>query len=72
MRLLAWKVTGAGQYSVWNTDSNGNYIANAIGAVSGTSAALGFERRRRGRPPVSIRSRHYDMNDRPGLSLASK
>ena len=37
---VAWKVTGADQYSVWNTDSNGNYISNSIGVVSGTSAAL--------------------------------
>jgi len=37
---VAWKVAGADQYSVWNTDSNGNYIANAIGVVSGTSSTL--------------------------------
>ena len=37
---VAWKVTGADQYTVWNTDSSGNYVSNAIGAVSGTSAAL--------------------------------
>ena len=37
---VAWKMTGADQYTVWNTDSNGNYISSAIGAVSGTSAAL--------------------------------
>ena len=28
------------QYTVWNTDSNGNYISNVIGVVSGTSTAL--------------------------------
>jgi 20S proteasome alpha/beta subunit len=37
---VAWKVAGADQYSVWNTGSNGNYIANAIGVVSGTSSTL--------------------------------
>jgi Tryptophan-rich Synechocystis species C-terminal domain/Putative esterase len=37
---VALKVTGADQYTVWNTDSNGNYVSNAIGTVSGTSAAL--------------------------------
>ena len=37
---VAWKVTGADQYSVWNTDSSGNYISNSIGVVSGTSTAL--------------------------------
>ena len=37
---VAWKVTGADQYTVWNTDSSGNYITNVVGAVSGTSSAL--------------------------------
>ena len=37
---VAWKLAGADQYTVWNTDSNGNYVSNSIGAVSGTSAAL--------------------------------
>src|SRR5467141_1079600 len=36
---VAWKVTGADHYMVWNTDSGGNYTSN-IGAVSGTSPAL--------------------------------
>ena len=33
---VAWKNTGTGQYTVWTTDSNGNYTGNLIGAVSGT------------------------------------
>ena len=37
---VAWKVTGADQYTVWNTDSSGNYISNIVGVVSGTSTAL--------------------------------
>ena len=37
---VAWKVTGADQYTVWNTDSSGNYITNIVGAVSGTELAL--------------------------------
>jgi protocatechuate 3,4-dioxygenase beta subunit len=37
---VAWKVSGADQYGVWSTDSNGNYISNSLGAVSGTSTAL--------------------------------
>ena len=37
---VAWKITGADQYTVWNTDSSGNYISDTIGAVSGTSTAL--------------------------------
>ena len=37
---VAWKNTSAGLYTVWSTDSNGNYTSNVIGAVSGTSTAL--------------------------------
>jgi len=37
---VAWKVAGADQYLVWNTDSSGNYLSNATDTVSGTSAAL--------------------------------
>ncbi|TWB59174.1 M10 family metallopeptidase C-terminal domain-containing protein [Bradyrhizobium sacchari] len=37
---VAWKVAGADQYTVWNTDSSGNYTSNAIGAVSGKSYEL--------------------------------
>ena len=37
---VAWKVTGADQYTVWNTDSNGNLVSDTIGTVSGTSYAL--------------------------------
>src|SRR6266478_3368613 len=36
---VAWKVTGADQYGVWNTDSSGNYVSS-IGVVSGTSSTL--------------------------------
>src|SRR5262245_4208877 len=37
---VAWKVTGADQYSVWATDSSGNYISDIVGIVPGTSSAL--------------------------------
>jgi len=37
---IAWKVSGADQYTVWSTDSNGNYTSNVIGYVSGSSSAL--------------------------------
>src|SRR6202043_3826109 len=37
---VAWKVAGADQYTVWNTDSSGNYVSNAIGVVSGTTTAF--------------------------------
>jgi hypothetical protein len=36
---VAWK-TGAGQYSIWGTDSNGNYVGNVLDAPSGSSSAL--------------------------------
>ena len=36
---VAWKNTSTGQYTVWTTDSSGNYEGD-IGAVSGTSSAL--------------------------------
>jgi serralysin len=38
--VLAWKNGAADEYTVWNTDSNGNYLWNAIGAVSGSDADL--------------------------------
>jgi serralysin len=38
---VVWKVTGADQYTVWSTDSNGNYLTNVTGyAVSGTDYSL--------------------------------
>ena len=37
---VAWKFPGADLYTVWNTDSNGNYVSDTIGAVSGTSTVL--------------------------------
>ena len=37
---VAWKVTGADQYTVWATDSSGNYISDIVGVVSGTDYAL--------------------------------
>ena len=37
---VAWKVTGADQYTVWNTDSSGNFVSTYRRAVSGTSTAL--------------------------------
>ena len=37
---VAWENTSANEYTVWSTDSNGNYTGNLIGAVSATSTAL--------------------------------
>ena len=36
---VAWKVTGADEYSVWTVDSNGNYISSTA-AMSGSSSTL--------------------------------
>ncbi len=36
---VAWKVTGANQYSIWNTDSNGNRVSSAD-TLTGTSLVL--------------------------------
>jgi len=37
---VAWRVPGADQYQVWDTDSSGNYVSAPLSNVSGTSAAL--------------------------------
>ncbi len=37
---VAWKDSVSGHYTAWSTDSNGNYLSNLIGTVSGTSTAL--------------------------------
>jgi serralysin len=37
---IAWKDVNANQYSVWSTDSNGNYVSNIIGSVSGNDLSL--------------------------------
>ena len=37
---VAWKAAGTDQYTVWNTDSNGNAVSDTIGTVSGSSSAL--------------------------------
>src|SRR6185437_5888522 len=37
---VAWKVTGADEYTVWYTDSSGNYLSSAFIVASGTSSAV--------------------------------
>jgi hypothetical protein len=37
---VAWKMAGADQYTVWDTDSSGNFSGNPIGVVPGATAAL--------------------------------
>jgi Tryptophan-rich Synechocystis species C-terminal domain/Cadherin-like len=42
---VAFKVAGADQYTVWDTDANGNILIDPIGTVSGSSPILaGLER----------------------------
>ena len=58
---VAWKDAGTGLYTVWNTDSNGNYITNVrpgelrvgnklCAAVARSQLPSGLEWRRRSRP----------------------
>jgi hypothetical protein len=37
---VAFKLPGSNLFTIWNTDSNGNYVSDTIGAVTATSAAL--------------------------------
>src|SRR5437899_1876897 len=37
---IAWQVPGTNQFTFWTTDSNGNYISNITGLVSGSSIAV--------------------------------
>ena len=37
---VAWKNGSADQYTLWNTDSSGNYTSDIVGAVSGADYAL--------------------------------
>ena len=37
---VAWKADGADQYRIWNTDTNGNFVSNPVGTVSGSNASL--------------------------------
>jgi hypothetical protein len=37
---VAFKLTGADQYTVWNTDANGNITTNPISSVPGNDASL--------------------------------
>jgi hypothetical protein len=41
---VVWEIAGADKYTVWFTDSNGNYLSSAFDTVSGTSnASQSFE-----------------------------
>ena len=58
---VAWRLLGSDQYTVWNTDINGNYTSSATGVVSGQSFALedlepafGEELNGDGKPPSAV------------------
>ncbi|TYO61580.1 family 16 glycosylhydrolase [Bradyrhizobium hipponense] len=38
--LVAWKIPSTGQFTIWNTDGNGNFVSNYLNKVSGTDPAL--------------------------------
>jgi serralysin len=37
---VAWRAGTADQYTVWNTDNNGNYVSDTIGIVAGSNLTL--------------------------------
>ncbi|MCA1471220.1 protease, partial [Bradyrhizobium sp. IC3195] len=37
---VAWRDSVTGHYTVWSTDSNGNYTGNIVPEVTGTNASL--------------------------------
>ena len=37
---VAWELPGANEYTVWSTDSNGNYIATIVSVVPGNDGGL--------------------------------
>ena len=37
---IAWKMSGANEYSIWSTDSNGNYVSNLTPPVAGNSSTI--------------------------------
>jgi serralysin len=37
---VVWKEAGADQYTVWNTDSSGNFVSEPVGLVSATNPTL--------------------------------
>ncbi len=41
---VAWKVAGADQYTVWNTDSSGNYLSSAFDSAVGIEHRAGVVR----------------------------
>jgi len=37
---VAWKITGVDQYTLWNTDNNGNHTGDIVSSVPGSNSTL--------------------------------
>jgi hypothetical protein len=37
---VAWDIPGSNQFTIWNTDSNGNFVSDTFGVATGNSLAL--------------------------------
>ena len=40
---VAWRMPGADEYQVWDTDSTGNYLSAPLSNVSGTEPRIGVD-----------------------------
>ncbi|KWV43951.1 hypothetical protein AS156_24550 [Bradyrhizobium macuxiense] len=74
---VAWKVPGTDQYSVWNTDNNGNYVSDAVGVVSGNSIALeslepSFHQDLNGDGVIGIPSATHPLTTSPAVASLSQ
>jgi serralysin len=74
---VAWKDPASGLYTVWSTDSNGNYLANINPAVPGNSTSLEalettFHRDLNGDGIIGIRTATSPAESRATLSKPSR
>ena len=67
---VAFKLSGTNLFTIWNTDSNGNYASDTMGAVPGTSTAFRIGRShlqsRSQRRPSGGRADYCDIHQRTG------
>ncbi|WBL80335.1 Ig-like domain-containing protein [Bradyrhizobium xenonodulans] len=71
---VAWKNTSTGLYTVWTTDSNGNFTSNLFSNVSATSASLKsvetvFHQDLNGDGPINTSSTVLDISGKIALTL---
>ncbi len=72
---VAWHDPSSGLYTVWSTDSNGNYLSNLVGAVAGNSTALEtfettFNQDLNGDGTIGLRHLHRRSSSRPTATTA--